>query len=519
MSEVAMKKWKQILALLLLPAFLLTGCWQETTEAEGLQAETSSDTSQAEEVGSNTPVLPTQLALPYFGKETLDPVTCRDGIQQTVTALLYEGLYELDENLEPQPKLCTGGSYDAETLTWTFSLHNGVVFSDGSPLTAADAAATLNRAMASERYGARLVCVQSVSAVDGQVVIVLKTANTALPALLDIPIVKSGTETDLVPLGTGPYKLISDDSGAYLSRSEVWWGGSTQPTPRIGLVSCTDEDTSLYQFISHNVQLVTADLTSGSAVSTTGSFEFHDADTTILQYVGINVTRPPFNSAALRRALGLGIDRGTLVSAYLSSHGKAAQFPVSPCSQDYPSTLETTYSYSAFESAMTAAGYHTGAVHNATMIVNSENSFKVSAAKFIAAALSAFDLNIEIKALPWAEYTAALSAGDFDLYYGEVKLTADWNLQPLLGTGGALNYGRYADPALDLLLSAAQSSSNRASALKSVCISLQSQAPILPVCFKCTSVLSQEGVLENLTPTASNPFYDLPTCVMNLARS
>ena len=29
-----------------------------------------------------------------------------------------------------------------------------------------------------------------------------------------------------------------------------------------------------------------------------------------------------------------------------------------------------------------------------------------------------------VLALPWEEYTAALAAGDFDLYYGEVKLTA-----------------------------------------------------------------------------------------------
>lgn len=46
-----------------------------------------------------------------------------------------------------------------------------------------------------------------------------------------------------------------------------------------------------------------------------------------------------------------------------------------------------------------------------------------------------------VTALPWADYTAALAAGSFDLYYGEVRLTADWNLAPLLATGGRLNYG------------------------------------------------------------------------------
>ena len=79
------------------------------------------------------------------------------------------------------------------------------------------------------------------------------------------------------------------------------------------------------------------------------------------------------------------------------------------------------------------------------MLVNEENSFKVSIANYLAESLSVFDLKIEVETLPWDEYIAALSAGNFDLYYGEVKLTADWNLIRLLGTSGSLNYGRWSD--------------------------------------------------------------------------
>lgn len=42
----------------------------------------------------------------------------------------------------------------------------------------------------------------------------------------------------------------------------------------------------------------------------------------------------------------------------------------------------------------------------------------------------------------------------FDLYYGEVRLTADWNLAPLLATGGRLNYGGWSDARCDQLLEA-----------------------------------------------------------------
>ena len=37
----------------------------------------------------------------------------------------------------PQPLLCASYTYDSETLTYKLTLRDGVVFSDGSPLTAA----------------------------------------------------------------------------------------------------------------------------------------------------------------------------------------------------------------------------------------------------------------------------------------------------------------------------------------------------------------------------------------------
>ena len=73
--------------------------------------------------------------------------------------------------------------------------------------------------------------------------------------------------------------------------------------------------------------------------------------------------------------------------------------------------------------------------------MNEENSFKRAIAGHLAESWTAGGLPVEIRALPWEEYTAALDAGDFDLYYGETRLTADWDLSGLLAPAGALNYG------------------------------------------------------------------------------
>lgn len=510
-----MKHFKKVLIPLLCAALFLSGCTSvsEIGDEEFLPGQ--SDGSSSQSASAEQPaVLPEELALPYYPELSLDPITCPDGVQQTVAALLCEGLFELDETFTPQPLLCSSYTSDPTGTVYTFTLRSGALFSDGSPLTAADVAATLRRAQSSGRYGARLSDVASIAAGDGTVTITLSAPSTTFPALLDIPIVKSGT-ADTVPVGTGPYLLVPGSGDATLTANPNWKGGR-QPVDRIALRAAADPDVVLYQLASHDTQLLTSDLTGASPVSVTGNIQFYDADSTIFQYVGINVSSPALSGAAVRQALNLGIDREQTVSAYLSGHGKAAQFPISPASSDYPQSLETTYSYDIFQQAMTTAGLATGTAVSLTMLVNEESSFKVAAARQIAAQLSAFDLKIDVRVLPWADYTAALAAGNFDLYYGEVKLTADWDLRALLSSGGALNYGGFSDPTLDTMLNTCQTSGDRPAAFLSACRRIQSQAPILPICFKTVSVLVQSGVVENLTPTAANPFYNLADCTVHL---
>lgn len=150
------------------------------------------------------------------------------------------------------------------------------------------------------------------------------------------------------------------------------------------------------------------------------------------------------------------------------------------------------------------------------LLVNSENSFKVSMARQIAAAFTAAGAATETVELPWEEYTAALAAGRFDLYYGEVRLTADWDVSSLLATGGSLNYGGWSDPQCDQLWRAAAPEETGKRRFVAWCRYLQSQAPILPICFKTVSALYESDVLEGLTPTAAEPFYGLENISIHL---
>ena len=506
--------------LLACSVVLLSGCsdWEDTQQDSVFQ--TLQDYYGVKNEADDTSTSLSFFALPYYVGQTADPITCTDGAQQVLGTLLYEGLFALTPQLEPQPLLAESCTYDAASFTYTITLRSGITFSDGSELSARDVIYTLQRAQSSIRYSARLADMASISGSGNQVYLRLSNNNAAFTARLDIPIIKYATGDWTFPVGTGPYYHLHDSSGSHLAVNGSWWQKKELPLQRIELVRCKGSDTISYAFYAREIQLMMCDLTATSTSSVYGSGDYTDAATTTMQYIGLNTLRAPLNDPALRNALSLGVDRSSCVSSFLLGHGSTAQFPLSPASALYPRHLEHTYSPDYFDRAMAAVGYSTGTSVPLTMIVNAENTFKVSAAQKVAGDLSRHDLQITVRVLPWNEYVLALQSGNFDLYYGECKLTADWDLRSLLHTGGTMNYGGYSNPETDALVQTVLSAeeSQRADAIESLCMQLQQQHPILPICFKDISVLLPSGAVESITPTAANPFYDLPSWDMDIQK-
>ena len=112
---------KRSLLCLLLALVLLctTGCsdWEAADDPLGELSsfyQTENDEPEPEPL--------TALTLPYVSGETLDPVTATDTVQQTVGALLYEGLFALDQQFQPQPVLADSWEYDSQRLVWTIHI-------------------------------------------------------------------------------------------------------------------------------------------------------------------------------------------------------------------------------------------------------------------------------------------------------------------------------------------------------------------------------------------------------------
>ena len=499
--------------LALLICLLLAGCGAE--DLEDVSDSGWEEYQQQEEPVEVKDSYPAVFSLAYHKDHTLDPITCGEGIQQDVASLLYEPLFRLDGAFEPQYVLCESCDAGEDGLVYTLTIREGVLFSDGSELTAGDVAASLKRAQTSERYAYRL---RNVSAVNysnrkGTVTVTLLQPNTSFAALLDIPIVKKGTEDQLVPVGTGPYVFVTADSGPQLIANDDWWQKGSLPVQTITLVHAKDEDTALHLFASGRVELLTLDPTGGHT-TVNGRNTETERPTAQMHFIGFNTACDFFADSAVRKAFSAGIERDVLVDVFLSNHALPASFPISPLSPLYPGEPSAAYTDEEIAAVLCGDGEEK---RELILLVNEEDTFRVDNAEFIAEKLSFPTLTITVRALPWTEYLVALSQGDFDLYYGEVRLTADWDLTDLIGTGGLLNYGGYTDLWIDALLQAFSTTTDRAAVAGRLYGYFAETVPIAPICFQNYTVLTHENIVEGMTCAPDSTFYSLGNWTIHLA--
>ena len=440
-------------------------------------------------------------SLPYLANETLDPISCPDGVDQTISGLIYEGLFILNDRFEAENQLCDHYTYDPASKTYEFFIRKNVKFSDGATLQASDIVASLKRAQNSARYGARFADVVSLFAPDSDTVrFVLQTDNAAFPALLDIPIVKSGTENRFIPLGTGPYCQAAE--GNVLVPNTVWWQGKSQPLGKIQLVESKNESNVTSLFSAYDVNLLLTNLGTSEPFGKDISVNVTEVPSTVLLYLGCNFYRTATASGEVRRALSLGIDRKNLVSAYLAGHAVASDVPLSPASQFH--TRQTAdYLPSAYTDALAAMHRPYTAL---TLIVNEDNAYKVSVAKAIAASLSAGGIAVGVRVLSWTDYCNALALGNYDLYLGEARMTADFNSAPLFTAGGSLNYGGARSEETASALRAYLSSPSKETAV-AFCDAFSEAMPLIPIAFLSMSVVRQSNFSCKITPSPTTPFY------------
>ena len=85
----------------------------------------------------------------------LDPIWTTAYVQRGFGYLVWDTLFALDEKLQVQPQMVDKWEVSPDKLTWTFTLRDGLLWSDGTPVTVEDCIQSIKRWAASAIRWAR----------------------------------------------------------------------------------------------------------------------------------------------------------------------------------------------------------------------------------------------------------------------------------------------------------------------------------------------------------------------------
>jgi peptide/nickel transport system substrate-binding protein len=446
-----------------------------------------------------------KLSLPYFPDRSLNPYQTADYVNRNVFSLVYQGLFAVDADYNVYPILCKSYSVSKDMKTYTFYPQNAT-FPDGEPLTAADVAASLQSAVASEVYGSRFACVKSVEETeDGGVAVVLDTPYEKFPLLLDVPIIKASQQNEERPMGTGPYLYERYGESLRLRRRSDWWCKASVPVTaeHIDLVKGENPGQLRDEFEFNGLGLVTADPGSSSYVDYHSDYELWDCENGMFVYLGCNSKGGVFTDQTLRAALTYAIQRDVLVEQYYHGFANSAVLPASPQSPMYSTSLAQKYGYDPekLTQVVTDAGLVGTEVK---LLVNSDDSVRLRVARHIAKMLSESGLVVRTSELNTEKYLKALKNRTFDLYLGQTRLLANMDLSAFFDSDGALSYGGMSTPALyGLCLNALANSGNYYTLHQKVL----EDGKLIPILFRTYAIFAQRGSFTELTPSRDNVFF------------
>ncbi len=509
-------KWIR-LAALLLAAVLLTGCTparqepeEEQTETEEVQQSMASD--QVMEDVEQLEVL--RLAYqPTFG---LDPYETVSLCNRTILSLIYEPLFQITGSFQAQPVLAQSIEVSADGQTAVITLRPGVRFHDGSSLTAQDVAASYEKAKSGSYYGGRFDHILSVRAQeDGTVAVNADTSMESVELLLDFPITKQSEEG--LQEGTGPFRKTG---AAQLEPFEQWWGEQAPLGVKwVELTACNTTADIRDQFEYGNVNLVCTDPNSSASAAYHSDSELWSCPTTVMQYIGFNQNTDVFKSNAIRSCVTYAIDREAIVMEEMGGFALPATLPASPLAPCYNAGLADDYAYhpATFRDILDEAqvldytgdgirdiyvdGYPESV--GGTMIVNAVSTQRVLTANRIAEDLNKLGFDITVKALDEGEFRYALSSGQYDLYYAEVRLAPNFDLSSFFRTYGSASYGGMADSlTLTLCGNMLENSGNAYDLHKQI----MGKGYLCPVLFKTYAVYTTRGAAGNLEPGPEQVF-------------
>ena len=466
--------------------------------------------------------------IPQSDLAVLDPIWTQGYVTRNHGLMVFDTLYGTDGQYRPQPQMLDGHETDADGLTWTLRLRDGLRFHDDSPVLARDCVASIKRWGIRDSFGQTLLAAtHDVSAPDDRTIrFRLKQPFPLLPAALG----KAGSNicaimperlaqtdpfqqvTEMV--GSGPFRFKADER---IAGSQVVYERFYEYVPRPGAAADFTAGPKNVHVDRVEWHVIPDPATAASAMRS-GEMDWWENPALdllpLLQrepklrvelkdvsgYIGImrfNQLQPPFDNPALRQALLGGIKQSDFMLAAAGDDrskwrdGVGMFCPVTPMASDAGmAALTGTRDMAAVKRAVAASGYK-----GERVVLPVPSDFPIINALSLVGAdlLKQAGLNVDVQSTDWGTLLQRLAKTEpvdqggwsvFHTYWSGLDMLNPAVNASLRGNGRAAGRGWPTAPKLEALRTQWLEASDLAQQ-KAVAAQIQEQAfvdvPYIPL--------------------------------------
>ena len=417
-----------------------------------------------------------------------DP-TALDPQKQSLTAIwhviehIYNGLTRVKPDLSIEGALAESWEISDDGITYTFHLRPGVTFHDGSPLKASDVKFTFERLVAPETAStsaAELASMENVEAPDdATVVMTLKAPDASLLATLtggalvvysEAFVKANNNDVSQVAMGTGPFKFVEyvPNTRIVLEKNPNYWEEGLPYLDGIEMTIAADDTARTAAVVSGTVDFIEyAPLRDVDSLQQDPSLTLAGNSNTNIRFIGLNLSKEPFDNLKVRQAIALVVDRDAMLGPTVFGHGTPTEVLFPP---DFWAALQQDVRPPDVEQAkalMAEAGHADG--FQTTITSWSQYSFLSNAAVVLQEQLKQIGIEADLNLVENATMIDQVYVNKtYDIAVTGDSAYVDPNtlVLPNFKTGESGNFANYSNPDVDTLIEQAIATTDQAERAK-----------------------------------------------------
>ncbi len=441
------------------------------TQQEGVSKEAKSsaetvEVPEGESVSQDTDIV----AAVNVDFTTLDPLDTSDTLSGDIQRMLMDGLFGFDREMNVIPMLAESYEANEEATEYTFTLRQGITFSDGTPWNAEAAKANFDR-WGDKSLGLKrttLLCniLDSTEIVDEYTIKVTLTQsfgafiNTlAHPACVCMSPVQIAAGSEVCasdPVGTGQYTFVEWIAGDHLTvqLNPDWWGYDADICGGEALVEAdagfksvtfrpvTESATRVAMIQSGDAQLIWPVPSESIDSLREDSSVYLGAETgDVVRYLMMNNQKEPFNDVRVRQAINYVIDKNAYIAVVKDGNATVAQSVIGQNVQYFKANEPYEYDIEKAKELLAEAGYPDGFT---TSIMYANTTANQKQCEFLKQQLEQVGIEVELNGMESAILNQKIQDVDVPGSEAEVEMyvigwststgDADWGIRPLLAT-------------------------------------------------------------------------------------